>query len=123
MGVIRQLSRDGLDADQLGNVEIVLAEVINNVVKHAYQNGEEGEISVSYCLSVNELTLHVRDQGVAFQNEELPPGMLPDIDVPLLEMPEGGFGWALIKTLTSKVRYVREKGWNTLALSFDLTTA
>jgi len=118
--ILSQLAEAGLAHEHLGCVEIVLSEVVNNVVEHAYAGVSDGEVRVAYDLSKTALTLRVCDRGAAFPNNRLPAGKLPDIDVARTDLPEGGFGWNLIRRLTSDLSYARHKGCNQLDLSFKL---
>ena len=43
-----------------------------------------------------------------------------DLDVAREDLPEGGFGWFLIRQLAWDVRYVREGRTNRLFLAIDL---
>ena len=40
-------------------------------------------------------------------NGQLPLGMAQDVDVDMMDLPDGGFGWFLIKDLAKDVRYHR----------------
>lgn len=120
VGVVSELAHEGLEREALGTVEIVLAEVINNIVEHAYSKKESGSVQVHYCLTQEALRVRVLDEGDALPNEKLPQGVLPSLDVAQEDLPEGGFGWSLIRALASDVRYNREAGQNRLALRFDL---
>lgn len=88
-----------------GGAEIVLAEVLNNIVEHGYA-GEAGDITVTLRSGPVGVLVEVEDQGKAFPREELPEGRLPDID-PDKDLPEGGFGWYLIRTLVRDLSYRR----------------
>ena len=117
--VLSRLENEGLASEHLGSVEIVLSEVVNNVVEHAYAGVSDGEVHVSFALSQNALNLTICDKGAAFPNNRLPVGKLPDLDVALDDLPEGGFGWNLIRRLTSELTYKRHEGCNQLDLSFE----
>lgn len=88
-----------------GGAEIVLAEVLNNIVEHGYAGGT-GEITVTLRPCPDGVLVVVEDQGKAFPKEELPEGRLPDVD-PTKDLPEGGFGWYLIRTLVRDLSYQR----------------
>ena len=118
--LVRELATRGLDDDLLGTIEIVLAEVVNNIVKHAYEEREDGGVILRYCLTAEALRLRVVDDGKAFPGGDLPAGNLPDLAVARMDLPEGGFGWHLIRSLSSEVSYCRRAGVNDLALRFDL---
>ena len=123
--VIDDLAGDGLASPHLETVEIVLAEVINNIVEHAY--GRDGGyltdkscmVRVSYDLSANALALTIVDHGRPFPGAELPPGCTLSPDMDRTELPEGGFGWRIIRELTVEQSYHRDSDENTLQLRFD----
>ncbi|MEX0338485.1 MAG: ATP-binding protein [Arenibacterium sp.] len=120
VGLVSRLAEEGLSAESLGAVEIVLAEVVNNIVEHAYSDHQTGDVKVQYCLTSNALDLRVLDDGDGLPDNALPEGQLPSLEVAKDDLPEGGFGWSLIRTLASDVQYERKGGQNRLALRFDL---
>ncbi|MBU2981120.1 ATP-binding protein [Lentibacter algarum] len=115
-----ELSSLALSADDLGSIEIVLGEVLNNVVEHAYCEGASGSIHVSCVPSVHVLRFKVEDQGVMLPFEELPEGELPSFDRPLAALPEGGFGWYLVRNLACDLVYQRREHRNILAFSIPV---
>lgn len=102
----------GLSEDVRGNVEIVLAEALNNVVEHAYRDGP-GPIRVCIDHLAPVLKVSVYDQGLPMPDGQLPKGEM----APLLagdDLAEGGFGWFLIRTLTLDLAYERSGATNHL---------
>jgi len=106
-----------------GTVEIALAEALNNVVEHAYPADLPGDIALDLALTAACLRCELRDQGAALPGLVPPDAGLPSIDGPRESLPEGGFGWSLIRTLTSRLSYERRDGENRLTLEFNLNTA
>lgn len=110
--LLRSLPEDGR-----GTAEIVLAEALNNIVEHAYAH-HDGEIEISLQLRQNELLCRISDTGAPMPCDQLPDGML----VPLgdfANLPEGGFGWHLIRSLSKDLAYRREGGRNLLSFRLD----
>ncbi|OYW53262.1 MAG: hypothetical protein B7Z31_11990 [Rhodobacterales bacterium 12-65-15] len=104
-----------LPPDRRGVAELVLAEVLNNVAEHGYGGGA-GDITVTLSRSCAGVSCLVVDQGRAMPDGCLPPGVLPGTDgVALADLPEGGFGWHLIRSLTTKLCYTREAEQNRLS--------
>ena len=104
----------------MSDIEIALAEAVNNVVEHAYAGRSAGQITLRGRLRDRKVMLWVCDAGAPMPGGAVPTGGPACVDVPLEDLPEGGFGWFLIRTLASAVRYDRRSGMNSLALRFDL---
>lgn len=109
--------------DMLGMAETVLAEVLNNVVEHAYRHGGEGPIELRMVHCGTRLQFDVRDHGEAMPGDTLPGGVLPVSDGPDEPPPEGGFGWFLIRALARDLSYTRENGQNRLRFHVLLAEA
>lgn len=94
--------------------ELVLAEVLNNVVEHAY-GAEGGRICVSLTGDPTGIRCRVTDEGRAMPDERVPEGRLPGgPGTALADLPEGGFGWHLIRSLSVGLTYARINGQNRL---------
>lgn len=106
--------------DLLGSLEIILAEVLNNIVEHAYAGTTDGKISVAADYHNARLTVEIIDKGQAMPNNRVPPKKQADIDVPVDDLPEGGFGWFLIYELVEDLCYARIDNSNTLRFSLKL---
>ena len=110
-----------LPVDRAGDVQIALAEAVNNIVEHAYADRTDGEISIRCALSPKTLQISISDTGPPLPNGELPAGLPADVSGPLETLPEGGFGWYLIRELTSSLHYERQADSNLLSLCFELS--
>jgi serine/threonine-protein kinase RsbW len=93
-----------LDDDARGSAEIVITEVLNNIVEHAYA-GVAGEIDVTIRPLEDGLHCMVTDRGTPLPDCALPGTGLPDAAGD--DLPEGGFGWYLIRTLSQDISYMR----------------
>lgn len=121
LSVLRaQLAAMGLTADQLCDVEIATAEALNNIVEHAFVGLPAQDIAITASLTNTRLRLCLRDRGRPLPGDEIPPGTRPDADGPLDTLPEGGFGWFLIRDVSERVIYRRIGGENLLWLHFRL---
>ena len=108
-----------LSEDDRGTAEIVLSEALNNIVEHAYAVSK-GQIEVSVRVVRGALICTIVDQGLPMPDETLPVGRLPEVG-PFDDLPEGGFGWHLIRSLSTDLAYRRIDGRNELC--FSLVTA
>ncbi len=102
-----------LNPGDRSTAEIVLAEVLNNVVEHAY-SGQAGPIRLWLDHEPGRLRCRIEDEGAPMPGGCLPAGRLPDT----AELAEGGFGWHLIRSLALDLQYERAGGTN--RLHFDL---
>ncbi len=119
--ITKWLQHVDVPVSSIATVELVLAEAINNIVEHAYTGtAKEKLIRAELSLIGQQLDVALCDNGVAFPDGMLPSGELPDLDVALEQLPEGGFGWFLIYTQTQSVHYSRRDDRNTLSLCFEL---
>lgn len=109
-----------LGEDDRGTVELVLAEVLNNVAEHAYAGGS-GPVEVGLSAIPNGIACRIIDRGLAMPEGALPEGRLPATGTALPEdLPEGGFGWHLIRSLTADLSYARSAGQNRLSFVIPL---
>ncbi|MEX3017662.1 ATP-binding protein [Gymnodinialimonas hymeniacidonis] len=102
--------------------QIILAEVLNNVVEHAYRFQPGHPIEVTLSFAEEALNCRVVDQGVAMPKGKPPNGGMPEIDPNSPDdLPEGGFGWAMIHMMTDGLSYTRKDGCNELFFSIPNT--
>ncbi len=95
--------------------QIILAEVLNNIVEHAYNFTDGNPITLSITLRSNGLWCETFDEGLPMANGVPPNGVMPKIDPKSLsDLPEGGFGWAMVRELTQDIRYSRSGSVNHL---------
>lgn len=103
-----------LSQDDRSIAELVLAEVLNNVAEHAY-GPSGGRVIVSLVGDPDGIRCRVIDEGRAMPGEQLPEGRLPTVPgSALADLPEGGFGWHLIRSLSVGLSYARVGGQNRL---------
>ena len=118
LGSVRESLR-ALSIEELtiGTVEIVLAEVSNNIVEHAYKNSTKGTVDLKCQRVEGLLFFEIRDNGTPLPHNEIPHKKQHDLDSDLHLLPEGGFGWGLIRDMTLSLAYQRVDGQNILRFS------
>lgn len=109
-----------ISKEEAGTLELVLAEVMNNIVEHSYRGREPGIIDLSIVRDSRGLSCSVCDDGIMLPADHLLRniGRLPRPDP--LEFPEGGFGWFLIRDLAQDLGYHREGSRNLLAFRLPI---
>ena len=115
-----RLRAHGLAEAACGTVEIVLAEALNNIVEHAYDRADTGEIGLHVRLERTALVCTLTDRGATLPALQPPEGQLPEMGPCPENLPEGGFGWFLIRSLTRDIHYAREAGRNRLTLWLEV---
>lgn len=95
------------------NTEIVLAEVFNNIVEHAYAHSA-GEITAVLHFQPLGIACQITDTGAPMQGMILPTGAFQALGE-IGDLPEGGFGWFLIRSLTEELTYQRRGRVNLLS--------
>lgn len=117
-GAVSWLRERGVEEGAAASIEIAMAEALNNVVEHGYAFCENGQIDISLDLVDAVLRLAIRDQGKKFPGIPQKKEMHGDA-VAFENLPEGGFGWFLIHSLTRRIDYAFLDDKNVLFLEFD----
>jgi serine/threonine-protein kinase RsbW len=106
-----------LPEERMGELDLLVDELIMNVCTHAYPDDRPGEVIITYAVPApGELRVEVADQGVAFNPLTAEP---PNLTLSLEARRIGGLGIHLVKTLAKSLTYRREQGWNRLTFAFS----
>ncbi len=135
---LRELLARSADEDAVNRLELALAEVLNNICQHgagepAARPASSRQLApmVHLCVArhVGGIACAITDDGIPLPIALLPPANRPEpvqdhdiCDDPDL-LPEGGFGWHLIRDLTYSLCYFREGRRNLLAFTVPLGEA
>ena len=115
--IMERLAPLSMAAPEREVVELVLAEVLNNIVAHAFHDAPVAlPITIRCRRDVRDLHLRITDPGHPMPGGELPGGAARPTDVATADLPEGGFGWFLIRQLVRDLRYNRVGKINRLDL-------
>jgi serine/threonine-protein kinase RsbW len=104
----------GADALTANAVELAAVEAANNVVEHAYDADCAGPVRIVVRFEEDAVDVEVADLGRGVPPEQLANAALPEIGSELDDLPEGGFGLALLRALTDEVATGVRDGWNIL---------
>jgi sigma-B regulation protein RsbU (phosphoserine phosphatase) len=102
-----------LPAEVVGDLRLVLDEVVSNIIRHGYADEKEHEVSVSLRVTPEAIALEVVDDGTPYDPLQHPD---PDLTRPLEERQVGGLGIFLVRTLMDEVVYRTEAGRNVLTM-------
>ena len=115
---VEKLSEDfQLPVDAGFKLNLALEEAVSNVMKYAYPEGEEHEITLSVKVDAGKMTFELSDTGEPFD-----PTAVDDADVTLSaeERSIGGLGIFLVKNIMQSVEYHRENDRNILIMNYEL---
>lgn len=111
------------DGDAAEMLRLCLAEALNNIVEHAYDGAEGKPIYANVALSRGAYEVTLIDEGKPMPGGMVPEGSGPEFNEDVLEdLPEGGFGWMLIRSEMDNIAYERREGCNVLRLEKYLET-
>ena len=84
-----------LRQEVVADLKLALTEACSNSVRHAYEEGRDGVVQVSYRLDGERIEVEVRDDGAGFD-----PAVLERAQE---ELDEGGLGIAIIRAVTDEL--------------------
>lgn len=96
----------GIDEQTLCKIQLAVDEACANVVAHAYEDTEPGDMEICCHLDDDTFVIQVRDWGQGFAPEDVPE---PDVKAPLEERNLGGLGLFLIRQVMDQVQFTRDR--------------
>jgi serine/threonine-protein kinase RsbW len=87
-----------LDDETLGDLKLAVTEACSNSVRHAYRDGREGAVQVSYELHRDRLVVEVSDEGEGFTAAAGTASADGSLN-------EGGLGIAIIRELADELEF------------------
>lgn len=115
------VTEPGIEA--MDALRLALAEVLNNLVEHGYKDQGAQPVAIRLWRARGLATVCIADRGTP-----LPPGITeltaaladPDPMAALEALPEGGWGWMLIRESVDRIEYWHQDGENLLLLEKHL---
>lgn len=108
------------DPEPRTDIVIAVSEALNNIVEHAYAGQSPGPVKVCLYVVGTSAFVEFQDNGHPLPDGEPPVVDGIDLSGPIETLPEGGFGWFLIRKLVRSLRYERLEGRNRLVLEFAI---
>jgi serine/threonine-protein kinase RsbW len=100
--VTKSAREAGFDEEITYQLQLAVDEACANVIHHAYEGMEPGDIEVTCSCDDQHLVIRVHDWGKSFVPEHVPE---PDVDAPLEERSLGGLGLFLIRQCMDQVEF------------------
>jgi len=106
-------SAEALPDDKRFALEVCVEEIVTNIIKYGYPEGTEGPITIKLDRDGNRLTIHIEDEGVAFD-----PTATDEVDIEqqLEDRPIGGLGIHMVKKMMAEIDYQRINERNLLTM-------
>jgi serine phosphatase RsbU (regulator of sigma subunit)/putative methionine-R-sulfoxide reductase with GAF domain/anti-sigma regulatory factor (Ser/Thr protein kinase) len=102
-GFATQAARDaGMDDSETYAIELAIDEACTNIIEHAYQGENRGDIECSCEFDAAGLTVVIRDHGKPFDPSTI---TTPDMDADIDDRAVGGLGVFLMKKMMDEVRF------------------
>ena len=99
------------------DAELCLNEAVANIIRYGYADGGRHDIRIAFERSAGGIDLTIDDDGRPFDPLDVPPLAIADS---IEQLPTGGRGVHLMRTLADDVQYQREDGHNVLVLTFRI---
>ncbi|PNV85258.1 MAG: ATP-binding protein [Desulfobacteraceae bacterium] len=94
-------------------VNLILEEILMNIIKYGYDDGESHEIEVQIKVEQEEVALTVIDDGREFNPLTVPP---PDHSKSAMDRLEEGLGLQFVRHMRNAIEYRREEDKNILKI-------
>ncbi len=117
------LTRLGIASDHIETLELVVAEILNNIVEHAYRDMDPGPIDIGVEALGGAIQCAVSDSGAPMPGSRLPQGAHPGRGTSIDDLPDGGYGWFLIRGLAQDLTYTRIGDRNVLRFRIDFPSS
>ena len=94
-------------------VNLILEEILMNIIKYGYDDGESHEIEAQIEVEQEEVALTVIDDGREFNPLTVPP---PDRSKSAMDRLEEGLGLQFVRHMRNAIEYRREEDKNILKI-------
>ena len=94
-------------------VNLILEEILMNIIKYGYDDGESHEIEVQIEVEQEEVAFTVIDDGREFNPLTVPP---PDHSKSAMDRLEEGLGLQFVRHMRNAIEYCREEDKNILKI-------
>lgn len=103
--------------DTVDDLRLCVAEALNNIVEHAYEGDTGKPIYANVAVLDDRCEVILIDEGKPLPGYKIPETVVDFDPLALDDLPEGGFGWMLIREQMDDVAYERREGCNVLTLA------
>ncbi len=98
----------GFTIDELFRIELACDEACTNIIEHAYDGDNVGDIRISWRIDDRSFTITMSDDGRPFDPDEVPPPEVPEDPGDLNGLKIGGLGIYFMRNLMDEVQFSRD---------------
>ena len=110
---------NSIPEDKIKEIELSLAEALNNIIKHSYKGDKNNKIDIKMNCNSEQFSIELTDYGEARKNLSKPVLEFDPNDIKSL--PEGGMGLFIINQLMDDNMYIVEGNKNIFTLVKNIT--
>lgn len=98
----------GFSIDELFRIELACDEACTNIIEHAYDGDNVGDIQITWRIDERSFTITMVDDGRPFDPDEVPPPNVPTDPDDLNGLKIGGLGIFFMRKLMDEVQFSRD---------------
>jgi len=103
----------GMNTEKLYDLQLAVDEACTNIISHGYASLDPGSIILDLDVNDNKLVVSLTDFGHSFEPSSAP---VPDVDAPIEEREQGGFGLFFIQQSMDHMDYEVTEDGNRMTL-------
>ena len=112
-------TENSIPEDKIKEIELSLAEALNNIIKHSYKGDKDNKIDIEMNCNSEKFSIELTDYGESRKNLSKPVLEFDPNDINAL--PEGGMGLYIINQLMDDNIYTVEGNKNIFTLVKNIT--
>jgi serine/threonine-protein kinase RsbW len=111
---VREIAKQaGFESFAVYSIEMAVDEACSNIIEHAYEGEDKGDIRCTCAVSEEAITILLQDQGKTFDPSTIPP---PNLSSNLDDRKAHGLGLYFIRKWMDEVAFHTSKEGNTLKI-------
>lgn len=103
----------GMNTEKLYDVQLAVDEACTNIISHGYAGLDPGSIILDLEVAYDKLIVSLTDFGHSFEPSSAP---IPDVEAPIEEREQGGFGLFFIQQSMDEMDYQATEDGNKMIL-------
>jgi phosphoserine phosphatase RsbU/P len=106
-------------AEVLADAELIAEELVVNIIQYGYSGEPEHPIELLLGVGSEQWRMQFADRGRPYN--PLTEGPTPSLEMDDEQRSHGGWGFHLVRQLSSRLEYARQDGWNVLTVYLPLS--